>query len=276
MQDRAHRDVLTRRQMLRLSASAAIGWGLWPGALKAAGRRDSGKFSFVVINDIHYRNEPPALWLDRVIARIKGHAEPLDFCFIVGDLAENGTADELATVRDVFKKLAMPVFTVVGNHDYLTPTDRSAYEQLFPRQMQYHFEHNGWQFVAFDSTQGQRAYWSRVQKPALRWLDDTLPQLDKNMPMAVITHFPLGDRVLTRPMNSEAVLERFKGHNLQAVLNGHWHGFTESKFMGATVTTNRCCSLFRSNHDGSVQKGYFLCRAEAGAITREFVEVTKA
>lgn len=262
--------------MLRLTAGAALGLGLWPGALKAAGRRDSGKFSFLAINDIHYHGEAPARWLDRVIAQMKGHAEPLDFCFIVGDLAESGTAGELATVRDVFKKLPMPVFTVVGNHDYLTPTDRSAYEQLFPKQMQYYFEHKGWQFLAFDSTQGQRAYWSKVQKPALRWLDATLPQLDKSKPLAVITHFPLGDRVLTRPMNSEDVLERFKDYNLQAVLNGHWHGFTESKFMNATVTTNRCCSLFRGNHDGSPQKGYFLCRVENGALTREFVEVTVA
>src|SRR5437867_3407294 len=113
----------TRRQMLRLSAGALFGLGPWPGALSAAGRRASSDFQFVVINDIHYFDEPPEQWLARIIVRIKGHPGPIDFCFIAGDLAERGRSDELATVRDIFKTLRMPVFTVIGNHDYCSPID---------------------------------------------------------------------------------------------------------------------------------------------------------
>jgi hypothetical protein len=39
------------------------------------------------------------------------------------------------------------------------------------------------------------------------------------------------------------------------------------------LTTNRCCAISRDNHDGTKEKGYFLCTASAGSIQREFVEV---
>lgn len=76
-----------------------------------------------------------------------------------------------------------------------------------------------------------------------------------------------------RPQNADAILDRLKEFNLQAVFNGHWHGASEKKFRDAIITTNRCCALKRGNHDGSKQKGYFLCRAKDGKIAREFVEV---
>ena len=39
------------------------------------------------------------------------------------------------------------------------------------------------------------------------------------------------------------------------------------------LTTNQCCALKRTNHDKSPEKGYFLCHAKDGDISREFVEV---
>lgn len=61
-----------------------------------------------------------------------------------------------------------------------------------------------------------------------------------------------------------------------AVFNGHFHGFTENRHGGAVITTNRCCSISRGNHDGTTEKGYFLCTARDGAIRRKFVEVRPA
>jgi hypothetical protein len=72
------------------------------------------------------------------------------------------------------------------------------------------------------------------------------------------------------------LLKRFKGHNLIAVFNGHFHASTERRVGAATATTNRCCSFSHKNHDGSKEKGYFLCRAQEGKITREFVEYKQA
>lgn len=76
-----------------------------------------------------------------------------------------------------------------------------------------------------------------------------------------------------RPLNADALLTRLLEFNLVAVFDGHFHGFTE-RVVGRTVlTTNRCCAISRDNHDGTKEKGYFLCTASAGGIQREFVEV---
>jgi hypothetical protein len=75
-----------------------------------------------------------------------------------------------------------------------------------------------------------------------------------------------------RPLNAEDLLTRFVDFNLQAVYCGHHHGFTEHLFRQAPVTTNRCCSLKRANHDGTKEKGFFVCTAEDGRVQRKFVE----
>ena len=82
-----------------------------------------------------------------------------------------------------------------------------------------------------------------------------------------------GAGVSMRPLNADDLLERFTDHHLVAVFNGHFHGFTEKKLGSAVITTNRCCSISRRNHDGTTEKGYFLCTAGEGAIRRDFIEV---
>ena len=78
-----------------------------------------------------------------------------------------------------------------------------------------------------------------------------------------------------RPLNADDVLNRFLEFNLSAVFCGHYHGLTERKLRTTTITTDRCCSRVRSNHDGSKEKGWFVCRAMAlGEVTRQFVEFT--
>jgi hypothetical protein len=161
---------------------------------------------------------------------------------------------------------------VIGNHDHLTPDDRKAYDDCFPKRNNYRFEHHGWQFLGLDTTEGRSAYGTNVPAHTLSWLDETLPQLDKKRPTIVFTHFPMGPHVITRPGNAEQLLARFKEYNLQAVFCGHYHAFTERRLGKTTLTTDRCCSFSRQNHDGSKEKGYFLCHAKDGTVQRTFIE----
>ena len=262
--------------MLGWSASSLLAFGLWPGALLADGQGNSGEFSFIAVNDLHYLDDHCGPWFARVVEQMKASSPKIDFCLIGGDWTEKGTAGELTEVRDAFKKLGVPAYGVIGNHDYVTQTDRTAYEDIFPGRLNYHFEHRGWQFVALDTSEGQRYKDTTIQPATLQWLDDTLPKLDKKRPLVIVTHFPLGPLTPSRPKNADAVLERFKEYNLQAVYNGHFHGFTERKVGATTLTTNRCCAFSRGNHDGTKEKGYFLCRAKDGKIARAFVEMKPA
>jgi len=266
---------LSRRQMLRTSAGSLLAAGLWPGVFQAADADAGESFHFVVLNDLHYLDKNCTAWHEGVVKQIKAHKEKVEFCLLVGDLAENGKAEQFDPVRTIYKGLDRPVHVVMGNHDWQTVKDRKAYDDLFPKATNYSFEHRGWQFVGLDSTDGPKPTVA-VRKDTLTWLDENVPKLDKKKPLVLFTHFPLGPLVIFRATNADDVLEQFKDYNLQAVFNGHYHASTERKVGKVILTTNRCCSFSRQNHDGTKEKGYFLCQAKDGKITREFVEYNPA
>lgn len=270
--------LITRREALQLSAGSLLALGLspgpfgWPGALRAQGAGNAGEFSFIAVNDTHYITEECGAFLERVFKQMKTH-EKIDFCLHAGDLCDNGKREQLGGVRELVKSYGVPTYVTIGNHDHLTQTDRMAYEELYPDRLNYRFEHKGWQLIGLDTSEGQKYNNTTIQPSTLKWLDDNLPKLIKTKPTVVFTHFPLGATTPSRPQNADDVLERFKEYNLQAVFNGHFHGYTERQFGKATITTNRCCALKRNNHDGTKEKGYFVCQAKDGKITRTFVEM---
>lgn len=268
--------LLTRREAVeKLGAATLLALGLWPGALRAAtATPPAGEFTFVVINDTHYLSPECGAWLERVVALMR--AERPEFCLHVGDLVDRGSREHHAILRDILAKLGAPVYVQIGNHDYATQTDRSSYEEYFPGRLNYRFEHGGWQFVSVDSTEGMHFEQTTINESTLRWVEAELPHVDRSQPLVLFTHFPLADGVKMQPLNANALLERFREHNLQAVFNGHFHGYTEHTYHAATVTTNRCCALKRGNFDGAKEKGFFVCTARAGRITRRFVEVPLA
>jgi predicted MPP superfamily phosphohydrolase len=262
---------LSRRQLLRYSAGSLLAAGLWPGTLGAAEADADTAFHFAAVNDLHYLDKRCIPWHEGVVKQIKAHPEKVELCLLIGDLAEHGKAEQLDPVRAIYRELDLPLHVVIGNHDWQAEKERKAFDDLFPKAGNYFFEHHGWQFVGLDSTDGPKAQVA-VRDETLKWLDDTLPKLDKKKPLVLFTHFPLGPWVIYRATNAEDLLRRFKEYNLQAVFNGHFHASTERRIGAVTLTTNRCCSFSRKNHDGSKEKGYFLCQAKEGKITRRFVE----
>ena len=263
----------SRREWLGLGAGALLSLGLWPGCARFADSGRGGNFTFVVINDAHYQSDKCGAWFERVATSIKSHIPRPELCLMVGDLAEHGTTNELGAMRDALRSFGVPYHAVIGNHDYAHPIDRRPYEELFPRSVNYHFVHRGWRFIGLDSSEDINYRNTRIQPATLQWLDQTLPKLDRAQPMILFTHFPLGADVPMRPMNADDLLVRLLDFNLVAVFNGHFHGFTERTVRRTVLTTNKCCAISRANHDGTKEKGYFLCTASASGITREFVEV---
>jgi predicted phosphodiesterase len=267
---------VSRRDALRLSAGGLLALGLWPGALRAAGAGNPEDFSFIAVNDLHFQSERCGPWFEQVVRQMKaGPAKPA-FCLISGDYSEHGTQKEMGAARDAFKELGIPVYGVIGNHDYGEDEDRADYEKLFPGAINYAFEAGGWQWLGLDTTEGHKASGTRIQPHTLKWLEENLPKLDPKKPTVIFTHFPLGPLTPSRPANADALLEKMIGFNLQAVFSGHFHGFTERMLGGVALTTDRCCAISRANHDGTPEKGYFLCAAKAGRIIRTFVEVKPA
>ncbi len=266
----------SRREWIRNSAAATLALGLWPGCARFAGNGRGGDFTFLEINDTHYTSPKCPEWCERVTASVRAITPKPELCLMVGDLADTGTENELGAMRDVLNGLGMPFHVVIGNHDYVTQTDRSPWGKLLPQRLNYRFEHRDWQFVGLDSSEGKKYEKTTIQPDTFRWVDDNLKKFDRKKPTILFTHFPLGPATQYRPLNADDLLERFQEFNLVSVFNGHFHGFTE-RTVGQTVfTTNKCCSISRGNHDKTTEKGYFLCRAQDGRITREFIQVKPA
>jgi len=229
-------------------------------------------FRFVAINDLHYQDEACTPWFAAVVESVKKLSPAPDFCLLCGDLTELATPEEMAGIRDVFGKLGIPVYAVPGNHDNDFKGGRTVYDKFFPGQTNQYFKHKGWQIIGLDTTEARKWNETTIAQSTLDWLDGALKELDAGKPTIVFTHFPLGEGVKHRPLNADSLLGRFKTWNLQAAFSGHWHGYSERVSGAATLTTGRCCARLRANHDGSKQKGWFLCEATGGRVTRTFVE----
>jgi predicted MPP superfamily phosphohydrolase len=263
---------ISRREMLRLGLGTLLSMGLWPGRVLGEAGANSSAFSFIAVNDLHYKEVACASWFGQVAAAMRKSAPDAEFCLISGDLSDEGRMEQLTGVQTAFRGLSIPFYAVPGNHDYTSDGDRSAYESVFAGQINYSFEHRGWQFIGLDSTEGRNFHDTQINAKTLAWLDENLPKLDPRKPTVVFTHFPLGAGVEYRPLNADRLLERFLHFNLQAVFSGHWHGVSERKLQNAILTTDRCCARVRGNHDGSKEKGWFVCNVSNGAISRSFVE----
>src|SRR5258708_1336665 len=115
----------SRREWLRHSAAATLALGLWPGCATHGGNGRAGEFTFIEINDAHFSSPKCPGFFERVTASIRSHTPRPELCLMVGDLAENGTTQELGPMRDVLRGFGMPFHVVIGNHDYRTQTDRA-------------------------------------------------------------------------------------------------------------------------------------------------------
>jgi hypothetical protein len=135
------------------------------GRLRGADAPAHDDFTFIAVNDLHALEKACRPWFDDVVRQMKTSAPTAEFCLLGGDLAENGTPAQLTLIKDSFSALGIPCHAVVGNHDYQSATDRSAYEQIFPEQINYSFAHRGWQIIGLDSSEGTKAKETGYQPP---------------------------------------------------------------------------------------------------------------
>ncbi|RYX83420.1 hypothetical protein EON83_14620 [bacterium] len=267
---------MTRREVIKMSASATVASVLWPSVLSAQENvQGDGSWHFISVNDLHYSAPACRPWFDQLVVAMKASAPDAAFCLLGGDLTDSGTAVQMENIHASLQGLGMPLYATPGNHDYLTDTDRTAYDKHFPGHLNQVFEHRGWQIIGLDSSDGTLWSDTKIHPETFAWMDENLPKLDRTKPTIVWTHFPMGEGVKYRPLNADELFVRLSGFNVQAVLSGHWHAYTEKTWHDSTLTTDRCCSRVRDNHDGTKEKGWFVCTVRDGKVTRQFVEIPK-
>jgi len=266
--------MVTRRQFAAHGAALLGGAMIWP-IHDLCAQVTVRPVRFVVVNDLHYRDDRCDGWLKTVTGHIRKLSPAPDFCALAGDLSEDGARDQLRTVHRHFNELPIPIHSIIGNHDYDQSGDRREYDSIFGPHKNERLTIGGWEFLLLDSTERLGLYRTRISDDTFRWIDRTLPRMDSRSPIIIVTHFPLGWNWL-RPVNAHALLDRFRDHNLIAAFSGHWHGVTERVERSAALMTDRCCSWWRTNHDGSKEKGYALCAASLNGIERQVIPIFPA
>ncbi len=238
-----------RRRNFLLTASMA--WSLDP----VAGLATSDSFSFFHFCEPHITDQLDAqrgchMAFD-AMRRLGA-----DFAIAGGDLVYDICAQgwkrsvELyAMYKEAEKRLEMPVYRVMGNHDVyglfresgVSVSDPNFGKRLFEAEMgrrHYSFAHKGWRFIVLDSIgiTPERQYTGIIDAEQLIWLRNELESVGKRAPIVVISHMPLFTaymqygsltKVLTKDalvvMNAPEVAAMLEDYNVKAVLQGHLH-----------------------------------------------------
>src|SRR5690606_892618 len=105
----------------------------------------------------------------------------LDFNLILGDLV-NDDSSLFAPIKTQIDALPMPSWTILGNHDRV-PESEPYLDAAFNRHFgaaTYAFNYAGVHFVVLNNVfaTGKRSYEGRVSEAQMRFLDNTLKNLD--------------------------------------------------------------------------------------------------
>ena len=216
-------------------------------------------FLFGVVSDTHTMadaNAPENQIFSYTIQVMNEHKPPIDFVVITGDTVDSLPSDDpgyydqnVNTALDqlIYLKteLTMPVYLVLGNHDYYTgncilpiPTrKKEAREHLFMEKVglpgpYYVFEHRGVKFYCLNSMQKDpMVRWEpnavgTLGPEQISWLRD---QLSDNKPAFFFHHHALATDVTTRAGFARLTpfeIPRADG-NFAKYMIGPYHGYTD-------------------------------------------------
>jgi Icc protein len=233
-------------------------------------------FRFVFMTDIHVQPERNAAQgFQSAIQRVN-ELRP-DFVLTGGDLVMDalGQSYQRSTeLYDLYLKLIqnfnMPVYNTMGNHEVfglylesgIDPSHPEYGKTMYKNRMKYQqtyysFDHKRWHFIVLDAIgfKPNRRYFGYVDENQLSWLEQDLSRVDISTPIVVSLHIPLTSVYAqmvdssTAPLDSAAVvvnakqvLEKFSGHNLRLVLQGHLHMVEEIIFRDTHYITGGAVS----------------------------------
>ncbi len=222
------------------------------------------EFGFAQGSDVHVTDTKSVEILNDAVDMI--NADPyVAFSLWLGDLTQDSASDAMALARMGLDRLRRPYYVLRGNHDLA-----GAYFEREFGPLNRVFEYAGWKFILLDSNPETEP----IGGERIEWLRELLKATDPSQPIVLCTHHPLypKTRAYLAPGAAD-VIALFKGHNLKAVLSGHYHANQEEVVDGVLYTTTACLATTRGNHDGTTARGYRLFYCSGDTITTQFVTV---
>jgi len=266
-----------------------------------AGESDED-FRFIFFTDVHLEEGKNAVkGFESAITKIN-ELNP-DFVISGGDNIADALgqpferADLLYTkYKNIIKKLNMPIFNVIGNHDVFGVQKKSGVESIHPEygkkmftrrlnKTHYAFDHKGWHFIVLDSVliDPEGSYFGGVDMEQRDWLKDHLQSIDPEIPIIISMHIPFFsivpqmDKRFKKEVftvnNSVQVLDIFKDHNLKAVLQGHVHYHEVIEAGGIHFITGGaiCGAWWEGSHKG-VEEGFLLLEIKGDEFNWEYID----
>lgn len=262
-------------------------------------------FSFVFMTDLHTQPELNAT--EGVLQAIDSvnQLRP-DFVVTGGDMIMDalgqgfGRADSLYRLAEnLFKRLKMPVYTSLGNHEVFglyvrigidsthALYGKKMYEKYFGKTY-YSFDFKTWHFIVLDGIgfTPERRYFGVIDSAQINWLKHDLLKTGTEKPVAIVTHIPLlstGAQILVSPTtafsqseivtNSHEVFKIIEPYNVKLVLQGHLHYLEDNYYNGTHfITGGAVCSDWWKGKRYGMEEGFLKIDVSGENFTWRYVD----
>jgi len=224
----------------------------------------AGDFKFMVISDTHISNDVSKdERLSELIEKINyGEFSGVELLFVTGDVVSSHYSDydsldpgknisRLHKAVNLFNKLTVPHYLIMGNHDYKIDSEHDSdypfslsylrnmeniWEKETGRPPNCSFIHKGWKFICLSSFRGRQRV-KHFDDQQLDWLEK---ELDCNLPVLLFFHHPLKTdhfriwcsfSTRINPDRDERfydILNKYK-HSIKGIFVGHGHFWVHDK-----------------------------------------------
>ena len=203
----------------------------------------TGNIKFIQVTDVHFTagKEHQEILLKNMVEDINSQKD-ISFVIFTGDNIDNPDENSLIGLMKIIRKLKVPYYIVLGNHDVFKSKNMSKeryaeivreYNPLWLRKKwSYTFHKKGYTFIVVDGSKeiipGPVGYF---RADTLAWLDKQLTK-NRRHPVVIFQHYPILDspefgsaRLKThRTYQPEKYFEVLNKHdNVLAIVSGHFH-----------------------------------------------------
>ena len=180
-------------------------------------------FKFAIIADNHAFFTS----LHEVVDDINNNSE-IKFVIHAGDMTDGGLQNEYLLVNKILKKINVPFFTVIGNHDCLA-NGVDVYKQLYGK-LNYSFEYANSKFIFLNDN-----IWEFNNKaPDFTWLEGEIKNNSK-VNLFVIAHIPPSSDEFN-DINENTYKTLMNSYNVTMSIHGHVHRFSYSDYYNDGVS----------------------------------------
>ncbi len=227
--------------------------------------------AFAHIGDLHitHADADNARDLDAIVAQL-GQVEGLDFVYLPGDNADNGTPAQYALVKAALAPLSLPVHVITGDHDMEGGSLDAFYAGLGARTLPYVIEVSGTRCLFLDMCgPGTGGPDFRLGAAQAAWFADELAAAEAaGQDCALFMHSYPAD--LTGAGEAASIAERIHRGPVRLVEMGHTH-YNELSNDGRTIYA-------ATRSTGQIEEGpvgYAVAAIDRGVVSWRFKELAR-